>query len=129
MMNGGAWVEVDGQRIDLHLRDLETIDSLRVEAAVGRFAVYRSQYFIAGIPSYVPLAEIGTGSLLSGELPTVDFPHALRRSASEWWLREADRISSLLASLYSAHPHLMRRRAAAGTGQELTHVPDAAGPD
>jgi hypothetical protein len=99
MMNGGAWVEVDGQRVDLHLRDLETIDSLRVEAAVGRFAVYRSQYFIAGIPSYVPLAEIGTGSLLSGELPTVDFPDALRRSASEWWRREAEQQLGYVASL------------------------------
>jgi len=99
MMNGGGWVEVDGQPVDLHLRDLGTIDSLRVEAAAGRFAVHRSQYFVAGIPSYIPLAEIGTGRLLRGELPAMDFPDALRRSASEWWRREAEQQLGYVASL------------------------------
>lgn len=100
MMNGGgAWVEVDGQAVDIHLRDLDTIDSLRAEAAVGTFAVHRSRYFVAGIPSYVPLAEIGTGSLLIGELPAVDFPDALRRSASSWWRREAEQQLGYVASL------------------------------
>src|SRR5690348_6391319 len=101
MMNGGAGLEVDGQRVDLHFRDLDVIDSLRAEAAVGRFAVHRSRYFIAGIPSYVPLAEIGTSSLLVGELPAVDFPDALRRSASEWWRREAEQQLGHVASLRS----------------------------
>jgi hypothetical protein len=89
VMNGGAWLTVDGKNIDIHYRDLEEIDHLQVDAEAGHFTVYRSPFFIAGLPSYVPLAELATGELLRGELPVPEMPIALRRGGSAWWRGEA----------------------------------------
>ena len=90
VMNGGAWLTVDGQTVDVHYRDLDQIDRLRAEVDAGRFTVYRSPFFLAGIPSYVPLAELGSGLTLRGHLARAEFPQVLRNSAGDWWVREAE---------------------------------------
>ncbi|MGH7764317.1 MAG: nucleotidyltransferase domain-containing protein [Candidatus Dormibacteraceae bacterium] len=79
VMNGGAWLTVDSQAVDVHYRDLDEIDRLRTDAAAGTFSVYRSPFFIAGIPSYVPLAELASGIVLRGELRPPEFSAPLRR--------------------------------------------------
>jgi predicted nucleotidyltransferase len=90
VMNGGAWLTIDSRPVDLHYRDLDVIDRLLSEAAAGRFEVHRTPFLIAGIPTYVLLAELALGRTLYGELPVPAFPDALRRSASAWWKREAE---------------------------------------
>jgi hypothetical protein len=104
VMNGGAWLTVDGQPVDIHYRDLDQIDRLRAEATAGTFSVYRSPFFIAGIPSYIPLAELGSGIVLRGELRIAEFPHPLRRGAAVWWRREAELDLGYIASLKRSSP-------------------------
>jgi hypothetical protein len=85
VMNGGAWVSVDGLSVDLHWRDLDTIDRLATEAEAGRFTVARIPFHVAPIPSYVPLAELAMGRTVHGSLPRPAFPPALRTAAAGWW--------------------------------------------
>lgn len=90
VMNGGAWLTVEGRSVDLHYRDLDAIDRLLDETAAGSFEVHRIPFFVAGIPSYVPLAELALGKTLHGELPVPAFPEALSRTAAAWWRRQAE---------------------------------------
>jgi predicted nucleotidyltransferase len=41
VMNGGAWLQVDGRRVDLHDRDLDDVEHRLAEAQAGRFKVER----------------------------------------------------------------------------------------
>src|SRR3954447_9951443 len=37
IMNGGAWLQVDGRRVDLHYRDLDAVEHWWREAEAGRY--------------------------------------------------------------------------------------------
>ena len=52
VFNGGAWLEVDGRRTDVHYRDLDVIDRELAGSAVGRFTIEPLLFHLAGIPSY-----------------------------------------------------------------------------
>jgi len=39
--------------------------------------MYRSPFLLAGIPSYVPLAELGSGRILRGHSARAEFPQVL----------------------------------------------------
>ena len=41
VMNGGAWLQVNGRRVDLHYRDLDDVEHWLAEARLGRFKVER----------------------------------------------------------------------------------------
>jgi predicted nucleotidyltransferase len=90
VMNGGAWLTAEGRPVDIHYRDLDSIESLLIEVAEGRFEVHRAPFYVAGIPTYLPLAELALGKTLHGQLPVPTFPEQLRSSASAWWKREAE---------------------------------------
>lgn len=88
VFNGGAWLEIDGRRTDVHYRDLDVIDREISASRAGRFTIEPLQFHLAGIPSYLVLAELSVKRVLHGELPTPGYPAALRdRAADIWWGR------------------------------------------
>ncbi len=90
VFNGGAWLSVDGRRVDVHYRDLDVVDREIAAARDGRFRIEPLMFHLAGIPSYLVLAELSVKRVLCGQLPTPEFPAALRVRAPEvWWARAA----------------------------------------
>lgn len=103
--NGGAWLTADGRAIDVHYRDLDDVERQICEAREGRFQVERLLFHLAGIPSYILLAELAVNRVLHGELPRPGFPEALRRTAPGRWWGEA-RLTLLYARGHAAHGRL-----------------------
>jgi predicted nucleotidyltransferase len=88
VFNGGAWLEIDGRRSDVHYRDLDTIDQEIEASREGRFRIEPLMFHLAGIPSYLVLAELSVKRVLYGELPSPEYPLALRvRAPDVWWDR------------------------------------------
>jgi hypothetical protein len=88
VFNGGAWLEIDHRRVDVHYRDLDVIEHELAEAQQGRFRIEPLMFHLAGIPSYLVLAELAGSRLLHGRLPKPDYPPALRERAPRvWWDR------------------------------------------
>lgn len=86
VFNGGAWLTVEGRRVDVHYRDLDVVEREMAEAEQGRFRVEPLLFHLAGIPSYLVVAELAINQVLRGELPKPDgYPARLRRTASERW--------------------------------------------
>ncbi|MGH2697646.1 MAG: nucleotidyltransferase domain-containing protein [Actinomycetota bacterium] len=89
VFNGGAWLTVEGRRVDVHYRDLADIDHHLAEAREGRFRIERLLFHLAGVPTYIVVAELALGRVLHGELPNPDYPETLANVASERWWEEA----------------------------------------
>jgi predicted nucleotidyltransferase len=87
VVNGGAWLVIDGQRVDLIYRDLDQVEAWTRDAERGRFRVYREVGYVAGVPTYVAPAELAMQRVLIGSLPAPAFPDALRETAPRWWRR------------------------------------------
>lgn len=86
VFNGGAWLTVDGRRVDVHYRDLDVVERELAEAEEGRFRVEPLMFHLAGIPSYLVVAELAVNRVLRGELPRpTGYPAKLRLSAAERW--------------------------------------------
>ncbi len=85
IVNGGAWLSVSGQPVDVLLRDLDAIERWWDEAQAGRFDIDNVEGHIAGLPTYAPIGEIALARPLYGHLPEVSFPQALRQSAEHRW--------------------------------------------
>lgn len=85
VFNGGAWLTIDGRRVDVHYRDLDTVEHEVKEAAAGRFGVEPLMFHLAGIPTYLVVAELAINQVLRGDLPRPDYPEALRATALERW--------------------------------------------
>jgi hypothetical protein len=90
VFNGGAWLEIDGRRTDVHYRDLDVVDREIAAAQEGRFSIEPLLFHLAGIPSYLVLAELSVKRVLRGELPAPSYPAALRRQARQVWWGRAD---------------------------------------
>jgi hypothetical protein len=90
VFNGGAWLTVDGRRVDVHYRDLSVIDRELAGAREGQFRIEPLLFHLAGIPSYLVLAELHISQLLRGDLPRPDYPAALRERAPLVWWRRAE---------------------------------------
>jgi predicted nucleotidyltransferase len=103
VMNGGAFLRVDGRRVDLHYRDLDDVEHWWDEAREGRFEIQRLPFYLAGIPTYTVVGELAVGRTVWGELPRPSYPPALRASASTTW-HEAARLSLQAAAGYAARP-------------------------
>jgi predicted nucleotidyltransferase len=89
VMNGGAWLTVDGRKVDVHYRDLGEVEHWCREAEAGRFRKELLLFYVAGIPTYVVMAELAINEVLAGALPSVEYPDALSASASERWRADA----------------------------------------
>jgi predicted nucleotidyltransferase len=90
LVNGGAWLEVEGVRVDLLYRDLAFVTKWVEEAKAGRFEIDRVGGFVAGMATYVLAGELALGKTLVGKLPRPEFPEALRESAPPRWHGDAD---------------------------------------
>jgi hypothetical protein len=90
IVNGGAWLEIDGVRVDLIYRDLDEVLHWTEEAEHGRFRIDREVGYVAGIATYVLAGELAIGRVLMGELPRPAFPDALRAAAPPVWANLAD---------------------------------------
>jgi predicted nucleotidyltransferase len=90
VFNGGAWLVAEGRKVDVHYRDLAVIEEQLAASREGRFSIEPLMFHLAGIPSYLVLAELAVKRVLRGELPTPDYPVALRERASEQWWNRAD---------------------------------------
>ena len=88
--NGGAWLVVEDQRVDLIYRDLAVVDTWTADAAAGKFQVFREVGYIAGAPTYSYAAELAINRHLVGTLPRPAFPDALRQAAPPYWQRIRD---------------------------------------
>jgi predicted nucleotidyltransferase len=91
VFNGGAWLVAEGRKVDIHYRDLAVIYDQIAASREGRFTIEPLMFHLAGIPSYLVLAELAVKQVLRGELPTPEYPLALRVHACETWWNRADR--------------------------------------
>ncbi|QEV05821.1 nucleotidyltransferase family protein [Streptomyces prasinus] len=86
VFNGGAWLTVDGRRVDVHYRDLDVVEHELAEAEHGRFRVEPLMFHLAGIPTYLLVAELAINEVLRGEPPRpAAYPRALRETAPPRW--------------------------------------------
>lgn len=85
IVNGGAWLTVDGTRVDLIYRDLAQVRHWTAEAQAGRFEIQREVGYVAGIATYILAGELALGRVLAGDLPRPSFPIRLRETAPAAW--------------------------------------------
>ena len=103
LMDGGAWFDVDGTKVDLIYRSVDAVAGWIDEARAGRFTVELLGGYLAGFPTTVLVGEVATARLLRGSLPfAVDaFPDALRAAAPAMWRARRD-FSLMYADMHAA---------------------------
>lgn len=102
LMNGGAWLSVDGLAVDVMLRDLAVVEHWTAEAHRGVYELDAILGYLAGLPTYVLMAELASGRLLAGELPRITaMPQALVDGAPSRW-RFASEFSIEYARMHVA---------------------------
>ena len=89
IVNGGAWLTIDGTKVDLIYRDLDEVLRWTAAAVDGRFEIHREVGYVAGIATYVLAGELALGRVLAGDLPRPGFPPTLRQTAPVAWFRLA----------------------------------------
>jgi predicted nucleotidyltransferase len=107
VFNGGAWLHVDGRRVDVHYRDLDSVEHELAEAAEGQFRIEPLLFHLAGIPSYLVVAELATCRTLRGRLPTLTaYPAALRANAPKVWWSNAELVFEYARTNHARHGRL-----------------------
>jgi Nucleotidyltransferase domain len=106
VFNGGAWLRAGDRRVDVHYRDLDEVEHHLAEARAGRFGVERLMFHLAGVPTYVVVAELGVNRVLRGELPRPGYPGELRRRAFARWGNDARATLGYARSAHAAKGHL-----------------------
>ncbi|WP_426997821.1 RICIN domain-containing protein [Pseudarthrobacter sp. N5] len=81
VFNGGAWLEIEGRPVDVHYRDLNVVEHELGEARHGRFHIEPLMFHLAGIPSYLVVAEIAINRVLRGDMPRPEYPQRLQETA------------------------------------------------
>lgn len=121
IFNGGAWLRIDGRPVDVHYRDLDVVDRVLAEARAGRFEIERLQFHLAGVPTYLLLAELAANQVLHGSLEKPAYPPALRATAPDVWWRTADQVFG-----YARDGHAKHGRVAQSIGLAVTAASQAA---
>ncbi|MFF0228087.1 nucleotidyltransferase domain-containing protein [Streptomyces sp. NPDC004629] len=107
VFNGGAWLTIDGRRVDVHYRDLDVVEHELAQAREGRFRVEPLLFHLAGIPSYLVVAELAVNTVLRGELPRpAAYPPKLRRTAPEHWRGTARATLAYAKANHAPHGRL-----------------------
>ncbi|MFI8931607.1 nucleotidyltransferase family protein [Streptomyces sp. NPDC053474] len=106
VFNGGAWLSIEGRSVDVHYRDLDVVEHELTQAWQGRFHWEPLMFHLAGIPSYLLVAELAVNQVLSGALPRPEYPSALRTAAPAFW-----RGRAALTLQYAKGAHAGRGRA------------------
>ncbi len=116
VFNGGAWLTVDGRRVDVHYRDLDVVAHELAEAEQGRFRVEPLLFHLAGIPTYLIVAELALNRVLRGDLPRpATYPPALRRTAFDHWSGTARATLSYAKANHAPHARLTETAGALAT--------------
>jgi hypothetical protein len=89
LLNGGARLTVEDQRVDLLYRDLDLVQHWLDEAEAGRYELDLVESYLGGMATYVLVGELARAEVLEGELPLPEFPNALRQVAPTRWRRSA----------------------------------------
>src|SRR5262249_49615854 len=85
VMNGGAWLQCDGHRVDVLLRDLDTVEYWMRRAEEGAVEVDALLGYVAGVPTYTLAAELATCRVLHGTIPTNAYPAKLAAAGPPRW--------------------------------------------
>ncbi|OIJ69134.1 nucleotidyltransferase domain-containing protein [Streptomyces mangrovisoli] len=116
VFNGGAWLTIDGRRVDVHYRDLDVVEHELAEARQGRFRVEPLLFHLAGIPTYLVVAELALNRVLRGDMPRpARYPDALRRSAAERWSGTAHATLSYARAAHAPYARLTETAGAVAT--------------
>jgi predicted nucleotidyltransferase len=128
IMNGGAWLTLDGAPVDVLYRDLDRVERWLDDARRGRFEVLAQNGYVVGAPTYLPVGELALCRPIAGELGRPEFPGALAETAPVRWrgrasvclmfarghaaLGDAVACTGMLAqaALCAAHARLAERR-------------------
>jgi len=117
LMNGGAWLDVDGTRVDVVLRDLDVVEHWTAEAEAGRFEVDGLLGYVAGIPTYSLAAEAAVAVTVRGAFAGGQaFPPRLADAAPVRWRYARD------FSLMYAERHASRGNVTGTVGQAARAV-------
>jgi predicted nucleotidyltransferase len=106
VFNGGVWLEIDGRRVDVHYRNLDVVEHELAEAQQGRFHIEPLLFHLAGIPSYLIVAELAINRVLRGHMPRPDYPRLLRRNAPEVWIDRAHMTLGYARNAYAGSGRL-----------------------
>jgi predicted nucleotidyltransferase len=101
IVNGGAWLTLDGTPVDILYRDLDTVQRWLADAEQGRFEVLNQNGYIVGAPTYLPVGELAVNRPVAGALPQPDFPERLAEAAPPRWLGRAA-VSLMFARTHAA---------------------------
>ncbi|MGW2424552.1 nucleotidyltransferase domain-containing protein [Streptomyces sp. NPDC001709] len=116
VFNGGAWLTVEGRRVDVHYRDLDVVEHELAEAEEGRFRVEPLLFHLAGIPTYLLVAELAVNQVLHGELPRpARYPAKLRLAAAGHWHATARATLAYAKANHAAHGRLTETAGAIAT--------------
>ena len=58
IVDGGAWLTIDGIKVDLIYRDIDVVTHWVAEAEDGRFEIQREVGYVAGIATYILAGEL-----------------------------------------------------------------------
>jgi predicted nucleotidyltransferase len=100
VVNGGAWLTVEGTPVDVLFRDLDTVERWLGDAVRGRFEVLSQSGYLAGAPTYVLVGELALCRPISGELPRPGFPEPLAVAAAERWRGRAG-VALMFAAIHA----------------------------
>jgi hypothetical protein len=91
IMNGGAWLQIEGTKVDVLLRDLEVVDHWTARAEEGDFEIDALLGYVAGVPTYSLMAERAVARVVHGSLPEVGgYPSRLAENATARWRFSSD---------------------------------------
>jgi hypothetical protein len=86
IMNGGAWLQVEGSKVDVLLRDLDVVEHWSARAQEGEFEIDALLGYVAGVPTYSLMAEQAVARVLHGNLSKVSsYPGKLAEKAPARW--------------------------------------------
>lgn len=106
VFNGGAWLDINGRRVDVHYRNLDVVEHELAEAQRGRFHIEPLLFHLAGIPSYLVVAELAINRTLRGDMPHPDYPQLLRETAPPIWMDRAHMTLEYARNAYAGSGRL-----------------------
>jgi hypothetical protein len=91
IMNGGAWLVLEGMKVDVLLRDLDVALYWSAQARLGEYELDALLGYLAGVPTYTLMAELALNQTVNGQLPAVgEYPEALSKAGARRWPFHAD---------------------------------------
>ncbi len=103
---GGAWLTAGDRHVDVFYRDLDDVEHQIAEAKAGRFGIEQRMFHLAGMPTYILVAEMALNRVLRGELPRPAYPPALREAAPPRWRASARAVLQYARTVHAVRGHM-----------------------